>query len=61
MTAKEGDVEIFGEIHHISYKGEDAPPYCLDCYAKTAIRCAWCGGTIVPDGPITLYSPGKVL
>lgn len=36
-----------------------APPYCPQCWAEAAIKCAWCGDIIVPGDPITLYSPGK--
>jgi len=36
------------------------PAYCPQCWAQAAIKCAWCGGTIVPGDPITLYSPGNV-
>ncbi len=31
--------------------------YCPQCWAKAAIRCAWCGETILPGDPITLYTP----
>jgi hypothetical protein len=31
--------------------------YCPQCWAKAAIKCAWCGGTITPGDAITLYSP----
>lgn len=34
------------------------PEYCPECYAKAVIKCAWCGETILPGDPITLYSPG---
>ena len=33
------------------------PKYCHKCYEKMVIRCAWCGGSILPNDPITLYSP----
>jgi len=29
--------------------------HCIDCIEESAIRCAWCGGTILPGAPITLY------
>ncbi len=32
------------------------PQWCPECYAKAAIKCAWCQGTILPGEPITLYS-----
>ena len=31
--------------------------YCAQCFAKAAIKCAWCGKSIVPGSPITLYLP----
>lgn len=31
--------------------------YCHKCLEKMAIRCAWCGETILIGEPITLYSP----
>lgn len=34
------------------------PDWCSECWSKAAIKCAWCGETIVPGDPITLYSPG---
>ncbi|MEI6627472.1 MAG: hypothetical protein WCL61_02660 [bacterium] len=33
------------------------PNYCLDCIAKMAIRCAWCGEAISIGSPVTLYTP----
>lgn len=33
--------------------------YCGKCFAEAAIKCAWCGGTILPGDPITLYTPKK--
>lgn len=37
----------------------EKPDYCPECWAKAAIRCAWCGDTILPGDPITLYTPRK--
>ncbi len=31
--------------------------YCPQCVADAAIACAWCGNTIVPSDPVTLYAP----
>lgn len=36
---------------------ENQPKYCPECWAKAAIKCAWCGETIRPGDPITLYTP----
>ena len=34
------------------------PECCLKCYeTKMIIRCAWCGGSILPYDPITLHEP----
>lgn len=33
--------------------------HCLTCIEEASIRCNWCGGTIMPGEPITLYSPAK--
>jgi len=33
--------------------------YCPQCFAQSAIKCAWCGDTIFPGDPITLYTPPK--
>lgn len=35
------------------------PDHCPRCWAKAAIKCAWCGGTILPGDAITLYAPTK--
>lgn len=35
------------------------PSYCHKCFEKMVIRCAWCGGYILPFDPITLYSLKK--
>lgn len=29
--------------------------HCFKCIEEGSIRCAWCGGTILPGDPITLY------
>lgn len=36
------------------------PNLCNDCIEKKIIRCAWCGGYILPaNEPITLFIPNK--
>lgn len=35
------------------------PDYCPQCWAKAAIKCAWCGEAILPGSPITLNTPTK--
>ncbi|MBI1833507.1 MAG: hypothetical protein HYR90_01650 [Candidatus Andersenbacteria bacterium] len=35
------------------------PDWCPECWAKAAIKCAWCGNTILPGDAITLYIPTK--
>jgi hypothetical protein len=36
-------------------KGEAT--HCLSCIEDASIRCTWCGGSILPLEPITLYIP----
>lgn len=60
MSQRKGWVEIFGERHHFKFSGDPCNlPYCLDCLAKGAIRCAWCGEPILYGSPVTLYTPLK--
>jgi hypothetical protein len=33
------------------------PLFCLDCLTQHTIPCAWCGCSILPGDPVTLYSP----
>lgn len=33
------------------------PDYCIECYGKMSIRCAWCGCPIMTGSPVTLYEP----
>ncbi|MFA6077976.1 MAG: hypothetical protein WC724_03065 [Candidatus Paceibacterota bacterium] len=58
-TKRTGKVSAFG--HTITTKmpinEEGSVDYCLDCIAKMAIRCAWCGNPIFIGKPITLYTP----
>ncbi|TXH01059.1 MAG: hypothetical protein E6R05_06160 [Candidatus Moraniibacteriota bacterium] len=37
--------------------GDKQPRWCIDCINALAIPCAWCGGSIYPGDPVTLYSP----
>lgn len=36
---------------------EGQPYWCIDCINRLAIPCAWCGKSIYPSDPVTLYSP----
>ncbi|MCL5406967.1 MAG: hypothetical protein M1429_00480 [Patescibacteria group bacterium] len=38
---------------------ENRPDFCLSCLESAIIRCAWCGQTIWPDNPITLYETSQ--
>ncbi len=29
---------------------------CIYCIQESSVRCAWCGGTILPGEPVTLYT-----
>ncbi len=42
------------ELMHL---GDQLPHWCTDCINRLAIPCAWCGGSIYPSDPVTLYSP----
>lgn len=48
---------ILSEEYSLSFKGKGNPELCPDCWARMAIKCAWCGKPIMPFDPITLYSP----
>ncbi len=37
--------------------GDKLPHWCTDCINQLAIPCAWCGASIYPRDPVTLYSP----
>ncbi len=41
----------------LMHLGDKQPHWCIDCINQLAIPCAWCGGSIYPGDPITLYSP----
>lgn len=58
-TKKVGKVTSHGESYMMSMPLSDNgnPNYCLDCIAKMAIRCAWCGNSIHVGNPVTLYIP----
>lgn len=53
-----GTVIVFGKETSFVLNNPNST-YCMECYAKMAIRCAWCGGTIMVGDPITLYTPIK--
>lgn len=50
-------VKAFDQDIVIQYYDTRNPEYCPQCLASMAIRCAWCGKIILPNNPITLYSP----
>ena len=58
LTALKGYIVVFGEKVLISLKPKEGKvDYCLECIGKMAIRCAWCGRSIMVGEPITLYTP----
>ena len=61
-TDLKGPVTAFGrEITIRIRRDRDGTTiYCLDCLAKMAIRCAWCGEPILIGDRITLYSPRAI-
>jgi len=50
-------IEIDGEKITFSLKKGVRPEYCINCLKEMSIKCAWCGKSILPGDPITLYSP----
>lgn len=58
-TRRTGPVSVFGKTItlQMSLGKNRRPDYCLDCIAKMAIRCAWCGKPIFIGRPITLNTP----
>lgn len=54
-----GPIASFGEtsIMQMPLNKEGETEYCLDCIAKMAIRCAWCGKPINIGSAVTLYIP----
>lgn len=52
-------VNVFGQTVFLSLNKKKEIRYCASCHAKAVIKCAWCGEPILPDEPITLYTPKK--
>jgi hypothetical protein len=59
QTKKKGRITSFGEsyIMEMPLQENGNPDYCLECIAKMAIKCAWCGQPIHIGSPVTLYAP----
>lgn len=38
---------------------DGTPKLCLHCLGEASIRCAWCGGTILPGDKVTSSPPEK--
>lgn len=60
-TKKAGEAECLGEkvTFSMPLSKNGNPEYCLDCIAKMAIKCAWCGDPIHIGDPVTLYAAKK--
>ena len=59
-TKQKGKVSAFGvTITTEMPLKDDTVDYCLDCIAKMAIQCAWCGLPIFIGNHITLYFSSK--
>lgn len=60
-TMRIGKITVFGETSTLQMPLNDAKgvDWCLECVAKMAIRCAWCGEPIHIGNPVTLYTPEK--
>lgn len=64
-TARCGhQTKAVGILHFKHYKFQRSiiardgrPDFCLECLQDMIIPCAWCGESIIPDDPVTLYSP----
>ncbi len=58
-TKLAGQVSAFGQTitTKMSMNKSGSVDYCLDCIAKMAIQCAFCGDPIFIGDPITLYTP----
>ena len=50
-------IKVLDETLILTAIGAEKMSYCPKCWASKVIRCAWCGGRIVPGDPITLYAP----
>jgi len=55
---EDGDKEATTSLT-LKLNGKGEVTNCLSCIEEAAIRCAWCGGTILPGEPITLYMSAK--
>lgn len=55
---EDGDEETTTSLT-LTLNKEGEVTHCLSCIEDASIRCTWCGGTILPDEPITLYSSAK--
>ena len=56
-TARAGDVTALGVTIQTEVPVRDGEvEYCLNCIARMAIQCAWCGLPIFIGDPVTLYS-----
>jgi len=62
-TKIKGDIEVFlgkSMVHSkanisLILDNNGNVSHCFECIEEISIRCAWCGGTILPEDPITLY------
>jgi hypothetical protein len=61
-TETKGKVEVIDEKGGrkiITIENIRNPDLCIKCLGKTIIRCAWCGGYILPTDSITLFTPSE--
>lgn len=58
-TKRAGKTASYGQesLNSMALSENGKPDYCLECLAKMAIRCAWCGKPICIGEPVTLYAP----
>ncbi|MDD4761683.1 MAG: hypothetical protein PHZ25_01505 [Candidatus Pacebacteria bacterium] len=57
VSSRRKIIYVFGEKYSLFFKEKGNPEFCPNCLARMAIRCAWCGRPIMPNDPITLFSP----
>lgn len=54
-TKRKAVIEIDGRKEVFSCQQKKIP-FCFDCFLKMRIICPWCGRSIFPGDPITLYT-----
>ncbi|HAT68472.1 MAG: hypothetical protein A2481_01425 [Candidatus Yonathbacteria bacterium RIFOXYC2_FULL_47_9] len=60
-TKRAGEITVHDKscVMEMPVNDDGHPDYCLSCIADMAIRCAWCGGTILIGKSVTLNIPSE--